>query len=643
LKGVVPVAKTEFWEGKYRVVHDSSLRIYTIYLGEEEIGDRWTYEEAIRAIHAHANEQGKKEEKVTQMAREETAGKKPTYYMDWDEIDAGSEESKMVYYVMKESITGKREDDRAVFNAYDYATAYKTFLRLSNACPEYAISVITVKRDGKDEQVYQVKGKSMTAEMEHTPAGFIRAKNLCDSLNRLDDEEKGTGKFSLAVNDLDNLASETESYEMGQYLGNHANAAKTYKSYQSWESAYAAKKPKPVKESSLRSLRSFCEYVGGEKDYAVLFAYCSLREDDLTEHLLKQCGFTDISKHSLISTAIMAEGDLLFKKGKDSKRKDGKRVLAVAHRDTVIKSDKQQGFVTVRQGEKNPEDRLNDLLVSSCFDDRIGVFTILHMLPKLGCDVDILFTTDEEIGASTAEHFSMDLAKELTGYKGEGSPYSHIVEFDRRGEDVVAYQYEDESASWKEMEKEMETIGMVIGQGSFTDICYLSHLEAKAINVGMGTRDEHSRKSYLEIRPYLSNLLRYAKLYHKIQREELVFPHEDKGSSRSSATYASTWSEKDEKQWNDRTKEINAKRRAERNEAYLQEANNPKSNQLILMELPNKHFSSPVSNITSGLTYERSLSIYKDNKTGDLYLYDGRDFRLYIVEDGDIFDDKGGK
>jgi hypothetical protein len=677
LKGVVTVAKTEFWEGKYKVVHDSSLRVYTIYLGEEEIGDRWTYEEAKRAIHHHADNNptvgancvrrewnpltklyrvyvdnlpivgeftygeteeligmyGKKEEKDMSKAKE--MNERVTYYMDWDEIDADTEDVKMIYYVMQEKKGGRRKDDVAVYHSYCYADAFAEFQKRQKAAgyekDAFSISVVKVKRDGKEESVYRVTGPNLTAEFPHDAEGFVRAGNLCDTLNK-NEKEGDTGKFSVAVNDLDNL-SESDYSTIG------------YTHY----SSYNAPKPKPVKEDTLRNLRSYMEKIGDSADpYGCLFAYCALAESDLTEHLLTKCGFVDISSHSLIE-AQLGTGDLIWKKGKESARKDVKRVLAVAHRDTVVKSDKHRQYVSHWENCKNPDDRLNDVLISSCFDDRIGIFTILHMLPKLGVDVDILFTTDEEIGASSAEYFSAEIARELTGYKGEGSPYSHIVEFDRRGEDVVAYSYEDKSASWKELEKEMKEIGMVIGQGSFTDICYLTHLETKAINVGMGTIDEHAKKSYLEIRPYLSNLLRYAKLYHRIKGSELSFPHEDAGGKRKTTTTyygdsaVSKWSKEDWDKWDKQKAEGLDKRRKERQDAWLCESNDPNCNQVILTELPMKYFSLPVGSCTNGLTYEKSLSLYRDAKTGDEYLYDAKENRLYIIEDGEIQRDKGGK
>lgn len=152
-------------------------------------------------------------------------------------------------------------------------------------------------------------------------------------------------------------------------------------------------------------------------------------------------------------------------------RDNGSHVLAVAHLDTVSSPDGRRcNFVDTESGL---------VVYSRALDDRLGAYVILDMLPRLGINVDLLLTVGEESGQSTAAFF--EPSKE----------YDWIIEFDRGGTDVVGYQYEDED--WREVVK---ASGARVGDGIFSDICYLDHLNVKAFNWGVGYRDYHSARSH---------------------------------------------------------------------------------------------------------------------------------------------------
>ncbi len=149
---------------------------------------------------------------------------------------------------------------------------------------------------------------------------------------------------------------------------------------------------------------------------------------------------------------------------------NGSPILAVAHLDSVQKN----GTCTVTRTSGGL------LACSGALDDRLGVYTILELLPALGIKCDWLLTTDEEMGQSTAEEFYTD-----------SKQYNWMFQFDRGGTDVVMYDYEtpERAALVKES-------GARVGQGSFSDICNLTQLECAGFNWGVGYQDYHSPRSH---------------------------------------------------------------------------------------------------------------------------------------------------
>lgn len=544
----------------------------------------------------------------------------PSLFIDFDEIDAGTENEKIIWYVMREK-RGVEIGPFSVLNSYEkadcitYIESQVTAGLATHATRPYTLEIV---KYGDGATGYQVRGDGFYSAFPRTIDGYERASALRDSLNE-------RGDFDEKQKELDKLPVTTDT--TGKYVPKVSHTA------------YVAPTAKEMPEKSPRWLQTHMR--GDVSDpYKLLFALCRMGETTLTNLVKEHFSMTDISHLD----KSMKEGDLLWRKGKAPKRADGKRVLAVAHRDTVVTTPHENPqYVTYWEGNEQ-SDSLNDVLVSSCFDDRVGVFTLLYMLPKLGIECDILLTTDEERGDSSAQYFSMDAAKELTGYTGEGSPYSHIIEFDRRGEDVVAYDYEDKSDSWKALEKEMHEAGMIVGTGSFTDIGMLTHLLAKAINIGTGVREEHAPKSYLDVRQYLSNLCRYKKLYDAIVKGSLSFPHEDKGRKARFHSYSGgqgwdgydSHKSYDKAYWKERDDKEGAKRAKEREEAWLSELNNPDSEVIYLRALPSKHFSSPKMDCTRGLKFEASFNLYVDEVTGDVYLKRVSDNSLYVAEGGEL-------
>lgn len=171
-----------------------------------------------------------------------------------------------------------------------------------------------------------------------------------------------------------------------------------------------------------------------------------------------------------------------FQKGKGYLYVDrGANILAVAHMDTV--ADFDRGSKRDRIGRKVNVEKIgfDDYEITSIkLDDRLGVFMIMDVLPYLGLRYDILLTTDEEIGASTAKYFRTD------------KKYDWIFELDRRDfGTAVLYQYEE-----MEIVQALRACSYKIESGSFSDIAALDFLGCSGVNFGVGYIDEHSEACY---------------------------------------------------------------------------------------------------------------------------------------------------
>ena len=170
-------------------------------------------------------------------------------------------------------------------------------------------------------------------------------------------------------------------------------------------------------------------------------------------------------------------------------------ILAVGHIDTVTdfasktSEDRTEAMNLAKYKQAGPQ-----------LDDRLGVWALLSVLPDY-MTFDLLLTDDEEHGMSTAAEFETD------------KEYNWIFELDRRGEDVVLYQYGS-----KKWHKALDTAGFKRSRGSFSDIGYLDHLNVQAVNIGIGYHNEHTLKcdwDMDETRRQLNKLLEFYKTNHK--------------------------------------------------------------------------------------------------------------------------------
>lgn len=180
---------------------------------------------------------------------------------------------------------------------------------------------------------------------------------------------------------------------------------------------------------------------------------------------------------------------------------NGADILAVAHLDTVQDTDHFYHLPKL------------DRIYNAQLDDRLGAYVILDLLPAMGIKLDVLFTEGEEEGKSTAAYFEPP----------EDKKYKWIVEFDRKGDDVVMYDYMDRAS-----DDLLRKVGYPQGayRGSFTDICKLYDMKVKGFNWGVGYHDNHSRYGYLEVEELVEQMQKFHMFYGLYKDTHL--PHEKK-------------------------------------------------------------------------------------------------------------------
>lgn len=210
---------------------------------------------------------------------------------------------------------------------------------------------------------------------------------------------------------------------------------------------------------------------------------------------------------------------------------NGSNILAVAHLDTVGHADDRKCRFVITEGG-------GTVVFSRALDDRLGAYIILELLPKLGLNYDILLTVGEESGMSTASFFEPP----------KGKQYDYMIEFDRGGTDVVMYQYDD-----AEVRQLVKDAGARVGDGSFSDISYLGHLEIKGFNWGVGYQDYHGPRAHAFLDDTFAMVARY--LTFAEQNEGVYMPHDQEDEPgfafRRQMGWDLDWEAGDDEAWNE--------------------------------------------------------------------------------------------
>src|SRR4030095_2411465 len=174
---------------------------------------------------------------------------------------------------------------------------------------------------------------------------------------------------------------------------------------------------------------------------------------------------------------------------------NGSAVLGVAHLDTV--QDHREASIIRVNGER--------VLLSPVLDDRLGVYIITRLLPRLGIVCDWLLTTGEEIGQSSAELFNAKKA------------YNWAFSFDRSGTDVVLYHYEH-----KALKRLLRRAGFKIGNGTFSDLSFLN-ADCSGINFGCGYHSAHSPHAYAILSETFSMVGKFRQFWHAFKNVRLPY------------------------------------------------------------------------------------------------------------------------
>lgn len=200
---------------------------------------------------------------------------------------------------------------------------------------------------------------------------------------------------------------------------------------------------------------------------------------------------------------------------------NGSKILGVAHTDSVQSIGHFYRHKTSDHGH---------VVLTPTLDDRIGVYTLLFMLPQLGINVDVLLTEDEEMGRSTASFFTTE------------KKYNWVVEFDRGGTDAVLYQYQSNDKLVRALRKYY-----TIGAGSYSDIADLTDLGCSGMNLATGYYQYHSFNAYLVEDHYKESIRQFAKFYRKYHRTH--FDHVPSPYRRGRLSYYSSYGWNDENLW----------------------------------------------------------------------------------------------
>jgi len=165
---------------------------------------------------------------------------------------------------------------------------------------------------------------------------------------------------------------------------------------------------------------------------------------------------------------------------------NGGHILFVAHLDTVLPPK------FVRETKRR--------LCAIGLDDRLGCLLAYELGIELRAD--ILLTDDEESCRSTA-------------FFHDCKDYKWIIEFDRRGDDVVAY---DKSS--KDFLQKLADYWK-IGVGSYSDIC---DLETKAccFNLGIGIKNGHQESCFVDKKILRKQIRKFRSFYKKYHDTEFV-------------------------------------------------------------------------------------------------------------------------
>ena len=205
-------------------------------------------------------------------------------------------------------------------------------------------------------------------------------------------------------------------------------------------------------------------------------------------------------------TALKHKYGLEFTPTKDGGywyKDNGSNVLAVAHLDSVLPF---MHFDIARL-------KVGTMIYCTTLDDRLGAYIILDHLPSAGLKYDILLTTAEEDGNSTARDFVPPRGKE----------YNWMFMFDRIGIISTVYTYENNGLKWM---KALSSAGLTLEKGTYSCIKDLTFLGCKGVNLGVGYHNNHHMMAYAWKEEILQQVRAFVTFYES--NYDKAFPHAEK-------------------------------------------------------------------------------------------------------------------
>lgn len=218
---------------------------------------------------------------------------------------------------------------------------------------------------------------------------------------------------------------------------------------------------------------------------------CVSSTDDVFTHL-ETIGFTVHHATSKTKRYAVQQGSTI------------NRPLVVCHADTVLNSRAYK------------YDEPSGVVVSSELDDRLGIAIMLCLLLD-HVDVSCLVCDNEETGRTTATQFIRETKLKPVW----------MTEFDRRGTDVVCYDYETPILC-----SMLEHCGFNVGMGSFSDISSMESLGVIGFNVGVAYHREHSLKCHANLNHTLEQVEKWIVWFNWLSGVTLA--HEERTWGRSS-------------------------------------------------------------------------------------------------------------
>lgn len=199
-------------------------------------------------------------------------------------------------------------------------------------------------------------------------------------------------------------------------------------------------------------------------------------------------GETAIAKRYGLKYTHTADGGYWFKD-------NNAKILAVAHLDSCLPFTH---FTLARM-------RHDTKIFCPTLDDRLGAYMLLEYLPKAGVEYDILLTTNEEKGRSTARFFRTD------------KQYHWMFMFDREGTGAVVYNYGDRFDGDKERgwSLALQDAGLYPTYGMYSCIKNLEFLGCKGVNVGVGYHNNHDIEAFASRNELMKQIMHFLTFYEE--------------------------------------------------------------------------------------------------------------------------------